>query len=124
VWLLVLLAAAAAAATGGGDDADGAGAPGATTAAERESGAAAPPQELPGGLFANDGPTFVFAHRNWTLYLPLVNERRSGKVRGGMGAGPGQGTGARRARRPLCGGLRCSAAEAPPYHPQTPRPGA
>jgi hypothetical protein len=38
------------------------------------------PANLPDGLFSNEGPTFVLASAEWTLYMPLVNARRSGKV--------------------------------------------
>jgi hypothetical protein len=38
------------------------------------------PSTPPGGLFANEGPTFVYAAKDWTVYVPLVSSKSSGKV--------------------------------------------
>ena len=39
------------------------------------------PSNLPDGIFSNDGPTFVYSSKDWTLYVPLVNAKNSGKAR-------------------------------------------
>jgi hypothetical protein len=38
------------------------------------------PSTTHGGLFANQGPTFVYAAKGWTVYVPLVSSKSSGKV--------------------------------------------